>query len=469
MKSLFYILFCSLFLLSTAPISAAADQLGTCSVYIIIDESWSTEHSNKDLCSLAGQAITSLSSGDYLEVITISSSKPQIRLAQSIKTGSPDETRQIKQVLTKIRSKFLNDAKLSKAVEFSLNRIQRSRANKSAPAFIMVFSDGKRSDSDARAMERMYPKLATHNVPILMTGTRKTNRKFLIAANKGLMDFCLLADANPSKWLREQLEARGDKDSNRTFPSGTIKDKQPSDSSLEISARSETNIKFPKAQTPKITDSKPLEIKSVEAKKEIVLPKPKQVKKTPVKKEPAKAVEKPVAKTTAKEIKKLPPSIMSRLFWGLLMALALLLTFFILSYRRARDWKAKTQKILKRTLRPSGTLIARYKEQFFHLGRIDKLRQIHIGSSAKNTIRIFDNSVSPQHVRIFRRFGRLMLENLSSKTIYTNGIPVKPKLTSRLTLPCVLKLSDSITVKLEFQKQLTLNSSEKEASNETQK
>ena len=92
---------------------------------IILDTSGSTEHM-ADFRTLSRQAITSLKPGDYFEIISAQSEKPKIRAAQSIKTGTPEEIKNVNSILKGIRSGFLSNARIDRALEMTFKRLEKT-------------------------------------------------------------------------------------------------------------------------------------------------------------------------------------------------------------------------------------------------------------------------------------------------------------------------------------------------------
>jgi hypothetical protein len=130
-----------------------------------------------------------------------------------------------------------------------------------------------------------------------------------------------------------------------------------------------------------------------------------------------------------------------------------ILLILLQNYKKANVWASAIQSRLKKNTRKiPDRLIVRIGERTQHLGRLDQIRKIHIGSGPDNTIRIYDPSVPKQQLRLFRKGSDLYLKNLSTKPAWINGLVLNSGKTERLPLPSILKLSESVTIRIELQK-----------------
>ncbi|MFC1604017.1 FHA domain-containing protein [Planctomycetota bacterium] len=172
---------------------------------IILDTSWSCERELSNFASLARKAVSSsLNPGDDLEIITAHSGNPKIRLSQTIRSGSPQEITSITTVLTRVRSGFLSNANVSRALEMAIQRLDNPWPQKKYQnAAVIIFSDGKLSNNDAGRIVRLSTELIKRGWSLYMTGTRTTNKKLLVAASQNRLNWSLITDANPSAWLQD--------------------------------------------------------------------------------------------------------------------------------------------------------------------------------------------------------------------------------------------------------------------------
>ncbi len=146
--------------------------------------------------------------------------------------------------------------------------------------------------------------------------------------------------------------------------------------------------------------------------------------------------------------------------WSLYIGSALLFTLILLTIVRGavngQRWQKKLTERLKRI--PSAEavqiLYANCDGQSYRLGRTDRLQTVHIGSGPHNSLRINDKSIAPRHIRIQRVKKRLSLTNLAPAPVAVNGSALKPRRRKSLTLPALIRLSDSVTLKLETRPEL---------------
>jgi hypothetical protein len=412
-----------------------------------------------DYQTLARQVIATLRPGDYLEILIATSSKTQIRVAQFIKSSDAQELSNITTLIKKISCPILSDVDVSKSVDFALKRLIKSDAKNSfAYASIMLFSDGRLNDNDVIQLQELSRELKKRNWPLLcVTGTRHSNKKLLLAANQGDLNFSLISDANPVLWIKRNkvedkpvlpkasvpIDSQPDKAKSKTNPTTTI------GVEISVSQGEEQPKDVQPVPTPEDKPQKPIvpsEANDKAGNKPVVETSP-QKDRTP-------SVTKPkIAKKSNTWLWLLP----------LITILALFAALLVHGISKARQWKSKVGSHLNSTQQKIPcTLTATVNDQKYHLGRIDKIGQIHVGSNPQNSIRICDRAVAARHFKIFRRFNSLWLKNLSLKTAFINGIPLKPAKKARISLPCNIKIDDSITIKLQLQRPVTQSLSRQE-------
>lgn len=443
-------------------------------IYIIVDTSWSCEQEMQDFRSLARQAVVTLSPGDYMEILSAHPKQPKIRLAQNIKTASTSEFKEIQSTLFSIKSHFLTDASLSKAVAFCINRIKRTE-QEFGPKVLFVFTDGILNPGDMKYFETLYSKLKSEDIYLYITGRDKTTRKILFAANQKKICYSLLKEANPAQWLTSIRKNQNTQETvlpiinelslNQTTPLIKPEDheKEPK-TDVEIQHRSEVQVKVNK-ETP-INDTilqSETEILSEPIKKEspleITEPEPIGDFEEPPLPEPKEQPDKQKWGKTwffSPWLLLIPPA--------LLFVLASL--FVLNNFRNAREWASKIKaRTKKRTRKAPDRVIIKIGDRIQQLGTFDRISKVHIGSSSKNTIRIHDSTVSDQHLRLSRKKDTLWVKNLSPKPVSINSIPLERGKSTRIPLPSIFKLSDSVTIKIELQKKPSIPLPSQEVSN----
>ncbi|MFH1613782.1 MAG: FHA domain-containing protein [Planctomycetota bacterium] len=434
-------------------------QAGPIALSIVLDTAWSNDNDMQDYQSLARQVIATLKPGDYLEILIATSSKTQIRVAQFIKSGEAQELKNITTLISKVSCPILSDVDVSKSVDFALKRLTKSDAKNSfAYAAVMVFSDGWLNDNDVIKLQQLSREFKKRNWSLCVTGTPHANKKLLLAANQGDLNFSLISDTNPVLWIGRSnirgksvvpqaptpADPQSDKTKSKTNPTTTI------GVEISVSQGEEQSTEVPPVAVSDDTEQKPEQ---------------------PQESIPAKIDDKPTDKTLAKKdaVPSDTPSKPAKKsnMWAWLLPLialfALLVAVLARGASKARIWKIKVGSHLSSTQqRTPCTLTAKVKDQTYHLGRIDKIGQIHIGSNTQNAIRIYEKDVAARHLKIFRRFSSLWLKNLSSKTAFIDGVPLKPAKKVRLGPSCNIKINDAITIKLQLQKPVTQNLSKQE-------
>ena len=437
-------------------------EAGPVALSIVLDTAWSNEHEIPDYQSLAKQGIAILKPGDYLEVITGHPGKPKIRAAQFIKSGNAQELKSITTPINRVKCPILSDVDISRAVDMALKRLIKSDAKNSfAHVTVIVFTDGKLNNKDVRKLQKLSKEFKKkENWSLCITGTDHTNKKLLIAAHQGNFKFSLISEANPVLWIKGNTTISKSALPQVSVPVGSKPDKKTNKANPTTTIGVEISVSQGEEQpteAPPVATSDDTEQEQEQQRDSA----------------PAEIEDKPVEKTLAKEdtapsdapAKPVKKSDLWLWLLPLIAIFALLVAVLAGGASKARHWKSKVGFHLNSTQQKTPcTLTATVNDQKYHLGRIDKIGQIHIGSSPQNTIRIYDKAVAARHLRIFRRFGSLWMKNLSSKTAFVNGVPLKPAKKVIIRPPCNIKIHDSITIKLQLQKPVTQSLSKQEDS-----
>jgi len=459
---------------------------------IILDTSSSCDRHRPDFVSLSRQAISScLSPGDYIEVISAHSGKPKIRIAQTIKSGNPEEIRSITAILKTLRCGFLSNASISKALEMAITRLNKiCSQNDYRRCAVIIFGDGQLSDSDAQNVVELSKHLQKGDQSLYVTGTTKTSKRLLVAANQGKLQWSLISEANPVIWLRprgasaltaERLTtskpSEGDETAGPNEPKAA-----PSVQESERHAVESRQIKTAEGPEYEVRtsldsrvsfsrfDEKPGGIGGV-ALEDV----PKETEQRS-----SSDAEQPEGQTKEKA----PPfwqrawrqlhGFTRRTFWWLLVPLLVLLLVlgivFAAGFKEARRWQSMiTSRLKKNRSSDSGVLIAKLNGQTYRLGKLDTFRAVNVGKGINNTIRIDDKSLSDRHLQVFKRGNALMVRNLSQSPIAVNGTQVKRRGKHPLVLPSVVELSDRTKLNLELVKPKTDAKQNRSAQNEQAK
>lgn len=447
-------------------------------VSIVLDTSWSNEHAMPDYRSLSRQMIASLRPGDYLEIITGHPGRAKLRFAQFIKSGDAQEIESIMALLKDVKCPIFSNVNISKSVDMALKRlIQSAKDNAFAHTTVIVFTDGKLSNSDVARLQQLSREFKRKDWSLCLTGTSATNKRLLVAATQGQFKFSLLRQANPITWIQSRREITMTKPAPTEVPpkgdSGATQDSDKTGYSIEIGS----TIMISEGKE-KASDTSPVEIPGDGQQKPQTLLEP--ITKT-LEAEPnessadamgpdipsEESQEEVIAEPTET---KGPLKFNKRLLWlvpavGLLTVLALL---FLSNISKAKKFKSSITSRLKTTsTKDTGTLIAEMNGQTHNLGRPDRIKAINIGRDSRNTIKPPDKSLSLRHATIYRKGKDLMIKNIGASPIAVNGLQVKPKAKQRLIMPSVVQLSDQTKLNLKLQKPKTARSENRSNDNDS--
>jgi hypothetical protein len=466
---------------------------------IIFDTSWSTEQEMPDFKTLSRQAITGLYPGDYIEVILAKGSKPEIRVAQALKTGSTLEIRNICTLVDNMRSYFLSSANVSAALELVLSRMDALCSKKQCEdAAVIVFSDGRLADKDIARTLDLADKFRQKGWSLYFVGTKETSKKLLVAANQGRFRWSLLGEANPALWLQRKQQEKEEAPLREILPKEIL--------SKEVHVKEvtpEVNTTAPpksKPQLPELPPEMPIapvisfpepnitvvgdtmeaggvgykfravvesEISPSQAQHETVkvIPSVPAEPNTASVQAPEAVVDQPPEQEMPQEPAKEPESpapaklkdkwLFKSRYWWIVLPIAALLTLGVLALlknlRNASTWKTKVgSHSRKRQDQAPGILMANVNGQSYKLGQIDRFKAIHVGSGPDNTIKVPDRSIQSRHMRIYKKGDELMLENLAKTPVFLNGSEVKPSSKQRLVIPSVITLGDKIKLDLKL-------------------
>jgi hypothetical protein len=460
-----------LILTMTMATCAQVPRHGATALIIIADSSWSCEQEIGDIMALTRQPITSLEPGDYLEIISERASKPQIQLAQTIRTGDAQEMKNIDTAIGRLRSYFLSDASLPNALDMAIRRVSDVCSKRQIEhVAIIILTDGQVNDSHARRILQLSERINANGWSLYLTGTKNTNSLLLIAASRGSLHWSLLSEASPELWLRQTRELSEPAKARESEPGPPPPQEGPSDPP-------DTQ------QTPKAEPqhgrghSQPSEEKQDQISMEIgarvllgspggrmgvgAVPAPEGVHET---NEPA--VRPATAFVPPKPSK--PPATRQhwlphmkaavRRHWRLALlpfaALALgLIGVVVWATAKGRQWdrnlKDKTKSVRPRELR---LFVLRHGDRIHQLGPIDKLPVVSVGRHSDNAIRLVDDSVRDHHLRIYRKGDGLVVQNLANTPIKVNSTEVKPRSRYRISLPGTIELNDKVKLTLEVQR-----------------
>lgn len=464
---------------------------------VIVDTSWPGGDKMPNYRTLGLQAAAALDPRDYIEFISAQSGRPRLRLAQTMKSGSPAEMKGISSTLADIRDMFLADARISNALEMALHRLDNTCSKqKYKGAIVIVLSDGELTDGDARRVLQLSEEFRKKAWPLYVTGSRKTNNKLLVAAHQGKLRWSLTSEAQPAIWvqtLKESLRPKpvnpqpptlpegkkpiaidepkkqipsdkqktnieGHKDSvkeaerSAAVPDPNKADLQSDESrAAEYSLRTTVDLAFKQSRLPRRPVDANESKASIDTKvAQVVLEEPNQSAEST-------ELKKPVKEDTVPEPQLSAPSqtesTRTRLWPWLAAAsifpLALLGYILVHGNHQAKQARIQAKERLKDSHRTNDdVLVAKVNGQTHHLGKLGQLPIIHIGSGMNNTIRIAEKGVNDCHIRIYRKGLNPMIQNIGTKPITANSLELKPRAKQRLILPAVIELTENTKLTL---------------------
>jgi len=426
---------------------------------VIIDTSWSCENEIPQFRTLATQSAGGLTPGDYLEVISAHAGTAKIRYAQIMKTGDPDEVKAVASALEGIHTSFLTWADIGKALELAFKRLEKVSSQKGfMAAAVIVFTDGKLSANETRGVLQLAAKFEERGWALYLTGTKGSNRALLIAANQGKLRWSLLSEANPQMWLQKEIRPEpkcqeielGPESKQILETGGPVGTETPSDRQavqipdLSLDTPVEPNI--PGSWEQPFFEQEPVD--------EIVTQTPLAVELNEPAPESAAQTDEEISAQSG-WWQSLGTKLRIMFGSGIIVAMAVLAVVGLVvsatavGRRQAGDWDKKVSSRLKGLpSQDTGTLVAKLNGRTHHLGRLDHLKAVHIGSGPKNTIRVQDKAISERHVRIYRHSRKLMLRNIGRAPIAVSGSPVKPGGKHRIVMPSVIQLNDKTKISL---------------------
>lgn len=435
---------------------------------LIVDTSWSCDRYEGDFRTLGRQAISALGPGDCLTIIATKASRCTIALAHTVKKGDAAEAKAIYDVLAGIEAGFLSDADVAIALETTVTRLTELYTRRRIGRVItIVLSDGQMNSPQVRRVLTVADRYKDRGWSLYMTGTRDTSRDILLAANKGRLAWTLLTQANPSLWL-ERTEAAPapcpeDDDRRTQQPSDPSSGRPPQETptqgsstgqrrpqrsqGTEFSLTGRINGLGPFVPLPELPDN------------EAAAPPPGPVLDP---NQSSRSPDEPPAETK-KDRPLLGQSLWERLshrpgkilFWTallLLMCLAVVAVVLLTGgLKEARQWSTRMNARLRpRKVENDGILTLRLNDQPHRLGRLDQIKEIHVGSGEQNTIRIPDKSIADRLLSLCRKANGLMLRNLSGAPLNVNGRIVKPRRSAAVVLGSPIKLNERFTLTPEL-------------------
>ncbi|MCX5638370.1 MAG: hypothetical protein NTX52_11870, partial [Planctomycetota bacterium] len=205
MKTLFFFLVSLTLVLFTARTTQAGQQSDQCVVTIILDTS---PTSNWSQIRKAAENIYKASFiGNTVLLFAVRGGDTQL-LFSCVKRRTDDELDSFYSALRAITADWFIKADLANALNGPIYEKLLQHAGQQGQAIIVILSEGDLSHEQASDVCKFAEQIkAAHHWPLLLTGTvEKTAREFLIAAGKGHLNWCKLADAADRAFIEKLLQ-----------------------------------------------------------------------------------------------------------------------------------------------------------------------------------------------------------------------------------------------------------------------
>jgi hypothetical protein len=334
------------------------------------------------------------------------------------------------------------------------------------PKVIFVFTDGKLKPTDLQQMKTLYPTLEHENIELYLTGKQSSDRELLIAGNQEKLHFFLIHEANPAQWLKKRRPIILEEKS--TIPAVEIPVIEQvavseSKTDVEIKHRSEVEVKVknePVAEHAIIEEKSVIEGASDTVEATVTAPDLTEEPNIP------QLADEHLKPTVGKQ----PTDRTYSLWKWILLALLLfgltvgLIVF--LNIKDVRQWSKTHLKKQKKSSVPPAMLTAKVQDRTYNLGRLEQMRQVHIGSGPNNSVRIDSKTVSPRHLRLYTRRSSLMLKNIGASAVTIQGKAVRPRSSCRLILPTVIQFDTNTSIALSLIKPKAAPTVERRESND---
>ena len=486
---------CMLWMLAMAAITAPGNDphrlSGQMALGIIIDTSSSCGNDMANIRALSRQAFTACGPQTYIEILSAHPRKPRIRLAQTIRTGSSQEVRNVTEILRDIHTGFLSGADISGALDLAAKRLDAKQKGYGNVA-IMIFTDGQLSDNDSRQVVAISERLQKKGWHVFVTGSSRANRHILIGASENKLTWSLTSEANPVVWLKQVVEENSTKQPvikrmpqsevplskpAKTSKPPAVAEPKPAatkteDKTLSIKTRIDSEVSIApdkesvKAEAPESEDvAGPVVIEPVEEKSAFT------EESRPIETPPA--IEKKIASAPSRKKSTLITILRKGLPWIVGLAAALLVVVgiaVIVAMRNAGQWQAVVNlRLGANRAKTKGALVVEVNGQKYGLGQFDRFTSANVGSGSGNTVKIPHKSVKNKHVHLFRKSEHLMLKNLARLAVIVNSTEVKPGRKHRLTLPARIKLSDDVQFTVRLVPNEQQSTSNRSTDNEAEK
>lgn len=352
---------------------------------------------------LARQAMSLLKAGDELILITAGIDRNVIETTCRIDPDNAGQRTRLNQKLMALEYNWWCRAKIAEALQLAYGELNNRPFGRKC---CIVLSDGRYDNSEVNDIRRKTAVYRLSGIPLLMTVAGSANKDLLFAGSRGEFDVAIIEKSDLAGWF------------NRVRPH------------RDISAET---------ITPKAAD----ELTSLPP--QAVPTPPKEEKTEPSQKVPDKTEKPPVLAKEHKSTKL--KQVLSGTIPFIVMAVIALCIYWIVKFSISNDHR-KTEANDSGTETEPGIIAAEYDGIKYELGDEDTINNIVIGTSPASIIPLTESSLEEEHVKLFKKRGKLWIKNCSSQLITINNLPLEKGKTELLLLPARMQLTDTVRIDL---------------------
>ena len=374
---------------AAAPGNGAIDTDQNLSLAVIIDCSDVGHITWRQSLILARQAISLLNAGDELIIITAHRDQNVIETICRIDPDSAAQRMRLNQKIMDLKYKWWSQANISDALQFAYDKLNnRPYARK----YCLVISDGRYKNSKVTNIRHKAAVYKLGGINLLMAVSEKANQNLLLAGDRGEFDIAIIEKSDIAGWFEKS---------------------QPHQVPIKRTIVPKRKKNLPPPEKKKT--------ESIKVPHETKLTKPPVPVKTPKKKTLRRLINYAVGFIVA--------------------AIAIFCIFFIIktiiSYRSAKLHEPEAKDKPK-------TIMAECDGIQYDFGFENTITNSVIGTSYASIIPLNDGSIEEEHLRLFRKMGKLYIKNLASVPITVNNLSLNSGSKEPLLLPARIQLSDTV-------------------------
>ncbi|MBC8481891.1 MAG: hypothetical protein H8D47_04420, partial [Planctomycetes bacterium] len=343
---------------------------------------------------LTRQAISLLKAGDELIIITAHEDKNVIETICRIDPGSPAQRTRLNQKLMSLKYKWWCHANIADALQFAFSELD-SRPYTSK--YCLVISDGCYGDWEVNNIRHKAAVCKLGGVKLLMAVAETANQDIFLAGDRGEFDTAIIEKSDIAGWFEK-------------FRPHQIATKQTIVS---------------KIQTPLPAFPKGKKLDAIKGPDQTNFTKPP----VPVGTHKKRTLGKPI----------------NYILVFIIVAVAVVCLLFVIKI--AMPYRTAKLREPEAKIKPK-TIIAECDGIQYDFGPENTITNSIIGTSYASIIPLNDSSIEEEHIRLFRKLGKLHIKNLASVPITVNNLSLNSGSKEQLLLPARIQLSDTVRIGL---------------------